>query len=82
MTMIEQVKLTHFCHKCGWIDDIEVAAERVGALSATRPKKETQWQIVGGDNPRTCPECSKQTALPLNMANAPRAIGYLLRALR
>lgn len=76
MTMTEQVKLTHFCHRCGWIDDIEVAANRVDGT------KKDQWQIVGGDTPRTCPECNKQSALPLNMANAPRALGYLLRALR
>ena len=67
------VKLTHFCQSCGWIDDIEVTA---------RETENKMYVPVETDKTPECPECQKRTVYALNMKNAPRAIGYLLRALR
>ena len=73
--MNKLVKLTHFCEKCGWIDDIEVAARLVEGSKNSFIPLET-------DITPKCPKCGLRHVYALNMKNAPKALAYLLRALR
>ncbi len=72
---------THFCYKCGWIDDVECTMERK-VYTDKAGKEDVSYYHIKTDKNMTCPECNKRTALPMTMGNAVHAIEYLMRSLR
>ena len=73
---------THFCYKCGWIDDIEVTMERKEYTDLTTGEVDVSFYYVKTDKNLQCPDCGKRSAMPLSTGNVVHAVGYLLRALR
>lgn len=72
---------THFCFKCGWIDDIDVTMERREYTDSAGEKTVSHY-FIKTDRNLECPECKKRTAIPLTTGNVVHAVEYLLRALR
>ncbi len=73
---------THFCYKCGWIDDIEVTMERKEYIDSKTGEVDVSHFFINTDKNLECPECKKRTVKPLTTGNTVYAVGYLLRALR
>jgi hypothetical protein len=73
---------THFCYKCGWIDDIEVTMERKEYTDSKTGEVDVSHFFIKTDKNLECPECKKRTVKPLTSGNSIYAIEYLLRALR
>ena len=73
---------THFCYKCGWIDDIEVTMERKEYTNSKTGEVDVSYYFIKTDKNLECPECRKRTVKPLTAGNSVYAIEYLLRALR
>lgn len=72
---------THFCYKCGWIDDIEVTMERK-EYTDSDGKTDISYFFIDTDRNLECPDCKRRTVKPLTTGNTVYAVGYLLRALR
>ena len=72
---------THFCFKCGWIDDIEVTMERK-EYTDSDGKTDVSYFFIDTDRNLECPDCKRRTVKPLTTGNTVHAVGYLLRALR
>lgn len=73
---------THFCYKCGWIDDIEVTMERKEFTDPTTGTVDVSHYFIKTDRNLECPDCKRRTVKPLTTGNTVYAIEYLLRALR
>ncbi len=73
---------THFCYKCGWIDDIEVTMERKEYTDQTTGKVEVSHYFINTDKNLECPDCKRRTVKPMTAGNTVHAVEYLLRALR
>ncbi len=85
MSLIEKSfvtrRATHFCFKCGWIDELEVPMER-RVYRESDGKDDISYYHIKTDKPMTCTDCKKTSVLPMTMANTPLAVEYLLKALR
>lgn len=74
-------KSTHFCYKCGWIDDINTVMEKK-TYTDKSGKTQTDYYHLTPKQKIDCPECSRKTVLPMTMGNSVHAITYLMKALR
>lgn len=72
---------THFCYKCGWIDDLDTVLEK-RTFQDINGKMRTEYYNVDAKQHTKCPECSKNTVLPMTISNTVHAITYLMKALR
>ena len=74
-------KSTHFCYKCGWIDQLEVTMEKK-TYKDLDGNQQTDYYHIKTDQYMECPDCAKRSVMPLTIANTPHAIEYLMRALK
>lgn len=75
-------KATHFCYRCGWIDDIESTMEKRTFTDRETGEQQVDYYHIKTDKNPECPDCKKRSVLPMTMANSVHAITYIMKALR